>query len=146
MSYFRIPQRSPPKARRSSRMADSPAQRIFGHPNTDDSTVADETLNAANTTTPNSVRLQLSHRLSRISFTKRSISRWRSQQDEELADGSSGMPAPPPIPSALQQSTESTSTPLPILSMMVLSIVRYLPSRYISISEAVIFRLFSASS
>lgn len=126
MSFFRTPQRLSQSSqdhrnsgfRRSSRMADSPAQRIFGTPA--DSAVADDEL----ASTANSPSALPNRRPSRISFTKRSsFSRWRSQADEEMGDGGGGTPVPPPIPSALQQSNESTSTPLPMLSMIVLSIV-----------------------
>ncbi|EIM88851.1 major facilitator MFS-1 [Stereum hirsutum FP-91666 SS1] len=116
-------------------MADSPAQRIFGTPA--DSAVADDEL----ASTANSPSALPNRRPSRISFTKRSsFSRWRSQADEEMGDGGGGTPVPPPIPSALQQSNESTSTPLPMLSMIVLSIA--LLGEFLTANVSMPFLLF----
>lgn len=148
MSFFRT-QRSPQSSqdhrnsgfRRSSRMADTPAQRIFGTP--EDSAVADDELASA----ANSPAAPPNRRPSRISFTKRtSFSRWRTQTDEEMGDGGGGTPLPPPIPSALQQSNESTSTPLPMLSMIVLSIVRALLSYYVVVPDSLMLRHYWANS
>lgn len=51
------------------------------------------------------------------------ISRWRRTQDAEEGLGPVGAPERPPIPSALEPKGESYRTPLPVLSMIVLSIV-----------------------
>ena len=48
------------------------------------------------------------------------ISRWRRTQN---AEEGLGAPEMPPIPSALEPKGESYRTPLPVLSMIVLSIV-----------------------
>jgi|SRR3984957_10623757 len=56
----------------------------------------------------------------RPSFT----ARWRNNQDAESGRTLSHVGERPPIPSALQPSGETYSTPLPALSMIVLSIVR----------------------
>ena len=69
--------------------------------------------------------------LGRISFNqiqhKPSLtSRWRSRDEEDGIPPAS--PGRPPIPSALEPKGESYSTPLPALSMIVLSIVRTLTS------------------
>ena len=62
-----------------------------------------------------------SHTQHRPSF----LTRWQNfRQDEENAIPHSPKPDRPPIPSALQPSPEVYATPLPILSMIVLSIVR----------------------
>jgi hypothetical protein len=52
------------------------------------------------------------------------VSRWRSTLDAESRRTLSPVGERPPIPSALQPSKEIYSTPLPMLSMIVLSIVR----------------------
>ena len=52
------------------------------------------------------------------------VNRWRSgAMDEENGELASPKPERPPIPSALQPPPEVYSTPLPTLSMIVLSIV-----------------------
>lgn len=59
------------------------------------------------------------------------ISRWRRTPDEEEGMGrppSTITPERPLIPSALEQKGEAYTTPLPTLSMIVLSIVRFLLS------------------
>lgn len=67
--------------------------------------------------------------LGRMSFTQslRSpsfLSRWRNGGvDEENVNVNSPKPEQPPIPSALQPPPEVYTTPLPTLSMVVLSIV-----------------------
>jgi hypothetical protein len=66
--------------------------------------------------------------LGRVSFNQSQhkpsfTSRWRSGQDEEGGIAAE-VPGRPPIPSALEPKGESYSTPLPVLSMIVLSIVR----------------------
>lgn len=75
-----------------------------------------------------SVSDQQPRRASRIAFSplphKPSlIGRWRGTQDEETGGPSTPPSDRPLIPSALAQSTEVYSTPLPTLSMVVLSIV-----------------------
>ena len=65
----------------------------------------------------------------RISFTlpRPSIGRWRGTDDAaEAGDDTVTSPTgdKPPIPSALQSAAEVNATPLPTLSMLVLSIVR----------------------
>ena len=63
----------------------------------------------------------------RISFSRQSLAaRWRGAGDEEAAAVPALTPTSerPPIPSALQQSAETYTTPLPLLPMIVLSIVR----------------------
>lgn len=67
--------------------------------------------------------------LGRVSFSQGQhrpsfISRWRRTQDVEEGLGPAGTPERPAIPSALEPKGESYSTPLPVLSMIVLSIVR----------------------
>ncbi len=86
----------------------------------------------ANNDTPGSLPGSEQRRiLGRISFNQGNhkpsfTSRWRRSQDEE--DGvRPAVPERPPIPSALEPKGE-LYTPLPVLSMIVLSIVRILTS------------------
>lgn len=82
--------------------------------------------------TPGSAAGREQHRVQgRVSFNQSQrkpsfISRWRRNQDEEDGLGPTSPAERPPIPSALEPKGESYSTPLPTLSMIVLSIVRYL--------------------
>src|ERR1700728_4110279 len=57
----------------------------------------------------------------RPSFT----ARWRGNHDAESGRALSQTGERPPIPSALQPAGESYSTPVPLLSMIVLSIVSW---------------------
>ncbi|GBE81176.1 major facilitator superfamily MFS-1 [Sparassis crispa] len=50
------------------------------------------------------------------------VGRWREMLDEEVCTPPPSTPAQPPIPSALQQPGEEYAAPLPVLSMLVLSI------------------------
>jgi hypothetical protein len=62
----------------------------------------------------------------RVSFStvrSRRGSRWRALADDEALSGGGGDALPPPIPSALAPPGDA-ATPLPLLSMLVLSIVR----------------------
>ena len=64
--------------------------------------------------------------LGRVSFNQSQqslFSRWRGAQDAEEGLRPVGVPDRPPIPSALEPKGESYRTPLPVLSMIVLSIV-----------------------
>jgi hypothetical protein len=94
-----------------------PPRRVFG---VDDSTEETAPAEHSGQTRPNS----------RISFGQlpvpRKISfihRFRANPDEEAGGASTSQPERPPIPSALTQATETYATPLPVLSMIVLSIV-----------------------
>lgn len=73
---------------------------------------------AADNATPTRQRLSLSGRLPKPSRD----SPWRRIVDEEL--GSPEALERPPIPSALAPTDETLSSPLPVLPMIVLSIVR----------------------
>ncbi|KAI0056222.1 major facilitator superfamily MFS-1 [Artomyces pyxidatus] len=94
--------------------ADTPPRRVFGF---EEPSPADDD---AFTASPGS-----QSRTGRISFLQGRrpsfAARWRGQSDEEnTAAGTSD--ERPPIPSALHQSGEAYTTPLPTLSMIVLSI------------------------
>lgn len=65
-------------------------------------------------------RISFGHNQHRPSFT----ARWMSNVDEEGGFSATPTSERPPIPSALQPSGEAYTTPLPVLSMIVLSIVR----------------------
>src|SRR5262245_13817228 len=78
--------------------------------------------------TPESTGSPARRFLGRISFGGASrhrpsfVARWRNSTEEEGA-GLTPMSQRPPIPSALQSAGETYTTPLPVLSMSVLSIV-----------------------
>jgi hypothetical protein len=98
-------------------------RRSFG---VDESALDDEETQGSNSSDINPARRFLgrisfggSHR--RPSF----ISQWRRTADEEGGLGAISLPERPPIPSALQPGGEVYTTPLPALSMIVLSIVRW---------------------
>lgn len=87
--------------------------------------------------TPGSLGDQPRRVLGRVSFDHSQpkpsfIARWRKLQDEEDGRGSTVV-EPPLIPSALEQKGEAYSTPLPALSMIVLSIVSSSTMLYTSI-------------
>lgn len=78
---------------------------------------------------------QTARRTSRVSFgflphKPSFIGRWRANHDEETGGPSTPPLERPLIPSALAQDTEIYTTPLPTLSMVVLSIVTSLLVRY----------------
>lgn len=60
----------------------------------------------------------------RIPFVSRFVRRWGKGRDERSQSRSPPSEQPPPIPSALAPAIEVDSSPLPTLSMVVLSIVR----------------------
>ena len=98
-----------------------PLKRVFG---VDDSALDVDDL------TPSSLLYQPPRRTSLASISRFSIprkpsfpTRWRTNQDEEIQTPLSPPPERPPIPSALVYPTEVYTTPLPVLSMIVLSIV-----------------------
>ena len=100
-----------------------PPRRVFGAPAADSSPIDD------GAGTPTSERRGLG--FGRVSFSQRKpsfISRWRRVPDEENGTGAGALAGEilerPLIPSALEQKGEPHTTPLPKLSMIVLSIVR----------------------
>ncbi|KAA1472420.1 major facilitator superfamily MFS-1 [Dentipellis sp. KUC8613] len=105
-------------------------RRVFG---VDDSAVTDDDAPAAQ---PRPGRLSFARFTNRPSW----MSNWRSTNDEENAQPGTPQPERPPIPSALQQASEAYSTPLPKLSMIVLSIV--LLGEFLTANVSMPFLLF----
>jgi hypothetical protein len=117
-------------SQKSSRMT-STSRRSFG---------INESALDPNNNTPSSLPGSEQRRiLGRISFNQGHhkpsfTSRWRRSQDEEDGVGPAA-PGRPPIPSALEPKGDLYSTPLPVLSMIVLSIVRTLTLSVRSINQ-----------
>lgn len=112
--------------------------RVFGTP--DDSAV-DATDSSPVRSPGSSQATQQGRRPStRISFSSMLkhrpsfVDRWRNSEGAGDEESGGAMPSPKPaIPSALQPSPEVYSTPLPMLSMIVLSIVRVIHFKIICV-------------
>ncbi|KAF7971094.1 hypothetical protein HWV62_22086 [Athelia sp. TMB] len=116
-----------------------PPRRVFGAPGADNSPIEDRA------GTPTSERRGLG--FGRVSFSQRKpsfISRWRRVQDEENGTGAEASVGEvlerPLIPSALEQKGEPHTTPLPKLSMIVLSIAML--GEFLSANVSTPFLLF----
>lgn len=115
-----------------------PPKRVFG---IDDSALDVDDF------TPSSLVYQQPRRTSRVSVGRLSlprkpsfITRWSANQDEEIGPSLTLPSERPPIPSALAQATEVSATPLPVLSMIVLSITML--GEFLSANVSASFLLF----